>query len=415
MKELKFVDVGEGITEGHFQKWLVKDGESVKEDQALAQIETDKAVVNLPAPISGTVKLVAKEDSTVKVGDTLAFVGTADELSSAERPPPPKMTSSMPTFMQQQPPKPEPVSMQAQPIPQQHEIMATPYVRKLARDNNIDITKVAGTGPGGRILENDIRSFASKSPAMQKPVPKFSEVLEEKHEGDIERVPLSQTRKAIAKNVEISLTIPSFTHMDIINATHLFNIVHQEKPNAEKLGVKLTFLPFIIKATIEALKENPRLNASYDAEKQEVILKKYYNIGLAAEATDGLKVVVVKNADKKSIIDIAKDIQSLHEKVMNQTITIDEMRDSTFTITNVGSLGGGFLAVPIINGHEAGILGTNIIRDWPVVVDGQIQVGKIMPFSVVIDHRIADGAEAVKFGNALIRYLEDPEFLEMLG
>ncbi|MDE1768749.1 MAG: E3 binding domain-containing protein, partial [Candidatus Micrarchaeota archaeon] len=157
MKELKFVDVGEGITEGHFQKWLVKDGESVKEDQALAQIETDKAVVNLPAPISGTVKLVAKEDSTVKVGDTLAFVGTADELSSAERPPPPKMTSSMPTFMQQQPPKPEPVSMQAQPIPQQHEIMATPYVRKLARDNNIDITKVAGTGPGGRILENDIR------------------------------------------------------------------------------------------------------------------------------------------------------------------------------------------------------------------------------------------------------------------
>ncbi len=203
--------------------------------------------------------------------------------------------------------------------------------------------------------------------------------------------------------------------MDIINATSLFKMVAKEKPNAEKLGVKLTFLPFIIKATVAALKENPSTNSSYDHDKQEIIVKKYFNIGLAAEAPDGLKVVVIKNADKKSILDIAKEIAVLHDKIKNQKITIEEMRDSTFTITNIGSLGGGFLSVPIINSPNVGILGVHMIRDWPVVVDNKVEVGKILPFSLVFDHRVVDGFEAVTFGNALIKYLEDPDFLEMLG
>jgi len=248
-----------------------------------------------------------------------------------------------------------------------------------------------------------------------KAVPKFSEVLEERHKEEIERVPLSQTRKAIARNMELSWTIPRATHMDIINATALYDIVNREKQKVEKdLGIKLTYLPFIIKATIEALKENPRFNASYDHEKLEIIVKKYYNIGLAAEAPDGLKVVVIKNADKKSIVELAKEIESLAEKVRNQTITIDEMRDSSFTITNIGSLGGGFLSVPMINYPDVAILGIHKIRDFPIVENGVVKPGKILPFSIAFDHRVVDGAEAVKFGNDLIRYIEDPEFLEML-
>ena len=181
------------------------------------------------------------------------------------------------------------------------------------------------------------------------------------------------------------------------------------------MGVKLTFLPFIIKATVEALKENPMANSSYDRERQEVIVKKYYNIGLAAEAPDGLKVVVVKQADKKSIIQIAKEIQELHEKIKNMSISLDEMRDTTFTITNVGSLGGGYFSVPIINHPDVGILGVGKMRDEPVVKDGQIKIAKMLPFSLVFDHRVVDGAEAVKFGLALTRYIGDPDLLDILG
>jgi len=147
----------------------------------------------------------------------------------------------------------------------------------------------------------------------------------------------------------------------------------------------------------------------------EIIRKKYYNIGLAAEAPDGLKVVVIKDADKKSVIDIAKEIQALHEKVTNMTITIEEMRDSSFTVTNSGSLGGGFLAVPMINYPEVAILGINMIRDMPVVKDGQIVIGKVLPFDISFDHRVVDGAEVVKFGNALMKYIQDAKFLGSLA
>ncbi len=410
-----FVDVGEGITEGHIRKWLVKDGAAVNEDQPIMQIETDKAVVSLPAPISGIVKMVAKEDSTVKVGDVLAYVGELSELQNvSQQPAPATQAQGTPAPQQMQAPTPTAQPMQQ---PQPREIIATPSVRHLARELGVDLSKVTGTGPEGRIVENDVRNLTATQQKQQQPkvTQKFSEVLEEQHGGEVERIPLSMTRKAIARNMEISLSIPSAVHMDLITATDLFNILKREKPNAEKLGIKLTFLPFIIKAVIEALKENPRFNASYDHEKLEIIVKKYYNIGIAAKTEDGLKVIVVKNADKKSIVQIAKELVELRNKLDNQTITIDEMRDSTFTITNIGSLGGGYLSVPIINPPEVAILGVHLIRDTPIVDDGQVKIGKVLPFSLVFDHRVVDGADAVLFGNALIKYLQDPEFLEMLG
>jgi pyruvate dehydrogenase E2 component (dihydrolipoamide acetyltransferase) len=407
--ELKFVDVGEGITEGHIQKWLVKDGDTVNEDQTVVQIETDKAVVNIPAPIKGVIKINAKEDSTVKVGDILAYVGDVNQIPTQ-----PKVSSvPQPQIIQQQAvSSPNPVKASG---PEAKEVIVTPSVRKLARDLNIDIEQVIGTGPNGRVLENDVRNFIKQS--QVKNTPKFSEILEEQHNEEVERIPMSQTRKAIAKNMENSWTIPRASHMDIADAEPLFEIVSKEKAKVkEELGVKLTFLPYIIKAVIAALKEeqNKNFNASYDHDKQEIIRKNYYNIGLAAESPDGLKVIVIKQADKLQIIEIAKEIERLANKVRDGTITLEEMKDDTFTITNIGSLGGGFLSVPMINYPDVAILAVHMIRDWPVVVDGEIKVKKVLPFTIAFDHRVVDGIEAVKFGNAFMKYLQDPDFLEML-
>ena len=405
MKEIKFVDVGEGITEGHIKKWLVADGADVKEDQPLFQVETDKAVVNMPSPIDGILRIVAKEDSIVKVGDTIAQVGTKEELSSSQKPATAPVLQAAPQPLQEH-----------RTVPIQHEgTLATPFVRKLAHDLNVDLSTVTGTGPDGRILENDIRSHATTIPPQKKVVPKFSETLEEQHQNDIERVQMSQTRKAIAKKMEAAHSIPAAVHVDLIDASALYRIVTGEKARAQTdASVKLTYLPFIIKAAVAALKENPNFNSSYDHDTMEIILKKYYNIGLAAEAPDGLKVVVIKFADKKSILSLAKELQNLGEKVRDQTISIEEMRDSTFTITNIGSLGGGYLGIPIINHPEVAILATSMIKDEPVVRDGVVRVAKVMPFALVFDHRVVDGADAVKFGNSFKKYIEDPEFLEMM-
>ena len=402
MEELKFVDIGEGITEGHIVKWLVADGAEAKEDQPLVQIETDKAVVSIPSPISGKVSIVAKENTDVKVGDVLARIGSG----SVQQPQP--KTGAVESVAAEKP-KQEPAVKEAQ-VSSKNEVLATPAVRHLATQMGIDLSAVVGTGPNGRILENDIKALANKG----KPVPGYSEVKEEQHSGEVERMPMTQIRKAIAKNMELSWTIPRATHMDLIDATSISAILATEKPKAEKLGVKLTLLPFVIKAVAEALKENPRFNASYDRDRQEIILKKYYNIGIAAEGEDGLRVPVVKNADRKSVMELARELGSLGAKVRDKSISIGDMSDSTFTITNIGSLGGGFLSVPIINYPEVAILGIHLVRDMPVVKDGKIVVGKILPFSLVFDHRVVDGAEAVRFGNALKSYLEDPDFLEML-
>ncbi len=403
--EIRFVDVGEGITEGKLEKLLFKEGDNVKEDQPIMQIETDKAVVNIPSPISGRVHFAVKEGQEVKVGDLLATVGEEGATSTADA-------------VQHAQDKGVVADKQGQKGSikegKEGEVIAAPHIRKLARELGVDISKVIGTGPGGRILENDIRAAKVPASPAKASVPVFSELLEEKHSEEIERVPLSQTRKTIAKNMELSWTIPRAAHMDLIDAGSLYGIVSREKANAEKLGVKLTFLPFIIKAAVQALKENPRFNASYDQHKEEVVIKKYYNIGIGAEGPDGLKVVVIRNADSKSILKIAQELQELSSKVRKREVSIEEMRDSTFTISNIGSLGGGYLSVPMINYPEVAILGVHLIRDMPVVKEGNVVAGKVLPFSLVFDHRVVDGAEAVLFGNALKKYLEDPEFLDMI-
>ncbi|MCL5092871.1 MAG: 2-oxo acid dehydrogenase subunit E2 [Candidatus Marsarchaeota archaeon] len=417
MKDLKFVDIGEGITEGRILKWLVNDNDTVKEDQALVQIETDKAVVNIPAPISGSIRINAKTGSTVNVGDVLAYIGTASEIAGVSAnantsPATPKITADYnPIGLDH---AKQDISTNANVPP--NEVLATPRVRKLAEELKIDLSKINGTGPHGRITEADLKQQNSRNAT---PVPSVSRIDNSASVtpagGLTERIPMSQTRKAIARNMEASWTIPRASHMDLANATYLYNLTEKEKDSVKKsLNIKLSFLPFMIKAAIEALKENPNFNASYDKEKQEIIVKRYYNIGLAAEAKDGLKVVVIRDADKKSIIELAREIDTMHKKILDNTISINEMSDSTFTITNIGSLGGGFLSVPMINYPNVAILGVHLIRRMPIVEGDEIKIGMILPFTLTFDHRVVDGAEAVKFGNAFKRYIEDPEFLEML-
>lgn len=412
METIKFVDIGEGITEGHIEKWLVKNGDAVKEDQAVAQVETDKAVVSIPAPSSGNIKIIAKEGADVKVGDVMAYIGTAEELADSDANGngavgKDKSTAKAP----QATPQPK-ASVPKNDVVQKGRILAPPSVRHLAEELGVDIKSVKGSGPGGRITEADVRSYAKPSGST---AAQTQPKQEQNQTGNTERVPLSQTRKAIAKNMEMSWQMPRASHMDLINANALFSIVQREKGRMLKqLNVKLSYLPFIIKAAVEALKENPRFNASYDRDAQEVIIKKYYNIGIAAEAPDGLKVVVIRDCDKKSIMQIASEINELHRKVLDKTISISEMKDTSFTITNVGSLGGGFLAIPMINYPDVAILGVTMVRDMPVVENGKVVAGKVLPFTVTFDHRVVDGAEAVKFGNSIKSYLEDPEFLDML-
>jgi pyruvate dehydrogenase E2 component (dihydrolipoamide acetyltransferase) len=414
MKELDFVDIGEGITEGHIQKWLFKDGDAVKADEAVVQIETDKAVVNIPAPISGTIRINIPENSDVKVGEVLAYIGQPAELAGIV---PGRRQGSEHGSAQPQPSIPvrasEPNATQPVSAHPQREVLATPGIRKLARDIGVDLSILKGTGPGGRIQESDVKAAAGSAKGQIRQAQ--AKMPNESYGGEIEIIPMSQPRKAIARNMEASWAIPKAVHMDIINANALYGVVERERTRAEsQRGIKLGYLPFIIKATVAALKENPYFNSTYDKEKQEIILKKYYNIGLAAEAPDGLRVAVIKNADKKGVLDIAKELRELGDKVKSLTISPEEMRDSTFTISNIGSLGGGYLSFPAINYPEVAILAVHLVRDAPVVENGQIKVGKILPFSISFDHRIVDGAEAVKFGNAIMGYLQDPAFLGAL-
>ena len=388
--EFKFPDLGEGITEGQLIKWLVKEGERVKTDQPVAEIETDKAVVELPAPKEGTIlRLHYKEGDTVKVGTVLLTIGEPGEKVEAKPVPAPALS----------PPRPTPAA----------HALATPSTRKLARELGIDISKVRGTGPGGRITDEDVRKFAETAKAP--PAPAAPPVTLPKAEGPEERVPLRGVRKTIAERmVRSAYTIPHVTHIEEVDVTRLSEIREREKAVAAKKGVKLTYLPFITKAVIAALKEHPYFNSSLDESTNEIVLKKYYNIGYAVDTEDGLKVVVVRDADKKSILEIAREIEVLADAARKRTIALRDLKGSTFSITNIGSIGG-IAATPIINYPECAILGVYRMREKPVVRNGVVKVRQIMNLSLTFDHRIVDGAQAALFMNTIVEHLEDPDRL----
>jgi pyruvate dehydrogenase E2 component (dihydrolipoamide acetyltransferase) len=393
-KTFRFPDVGEGISEGEIVRWLVREGDEIKTDQSFAEIETDKAIVEMPSPFAGTVlKIHAREKDIVKVGQALITIGAKGESTEDELP-----AAQAKTVLG---PAPAAAGIEAAGV------AATPKVRKLAGELGVDLAAVQGTGPQGRITEDDVR--AAKAKAAAQPAPKAMPKVKAKFDlyGTLERIPLRGIRRATAKRMRESVSKAAHvTHFDEADAAALVLVREKMRPEAEAKGVKLTFLPFIVKALIAALKLHPTLNASLDDEEEEIVLKKYYNIGIAVDVPDGLIVPVIKMAGQKAVFDIAGELKTLAEAAKARTLDLADLKGGTFSITNVGMLGGN-AATPIINYPEVAILATMRIADRVRAENGRVVIKKTLPLCLSFDHRVIDGAEAARFMNDLKKFLED--------
>jgi len=401
--EFKMPDIGEGVTEGEIVKILVKEGEQVKEDTPLVEVMTDKVNVQIPSPVSGTVsKVLVKEGDSVKVGQVLiVFEKEGGQKAATAGPKEVEQQAITPTNLSQQTTTTESVMSVSE------NVLATPAVRRLARELGVDLAKVRGSGQGGRVLESDVKSAArSVSQGEMKPEQAVREGA-----GQEEVVPLKGIRRVVAEHMaKAQSTTASVTHVDEADVSEVVMLREAFKGSADKRGVKLTYLPFIIKAIIPALREFPYMNASLDDESHSILLKKYYNIGIATDTEDGLVVPVVKNADKKDIYQIAMEIENLAQKARSGTLSLDEVKGSTFTITNVGSIGGLF-ATPIINWPEVAILGLHKISKRPMVRNGNVEIRDMTYLSLTFDHRVMDGAYAARFLARVIEILQDPKKL----
>ena len=394
--EFKFPDVGEGIAEGEIVRWLVKEGDSVKEDQDLLEVETDKALLTLNSPYTGKVtQLHGKEGEIIKVGDVLTTIEAGGEQATALEAEKKDSGTVVGTLGDNE------VVEVVRPV------QATPAVRALAKQIQIDLASVKGTGPGGRITKEDVETVAAKT------APQAG--AEADAYGSVEKIPLRGIRRTVAKRMaEASKRVAEVTIWEDADITELEQVRAKERKVAEEKGVKLTYLPFLIKAVLPALKVHPYFNASLDEAAEAIILKKYFNVGIAVDTPDGLIVFVIKDADKKNILDLAKETATLAEKARHRKIDLHELKGSTFTITNYGVVGASY-GTPIINYPEVAILGLGKIEDRPVVRNGQIAIRKIMPLSLAFDHRVIDGVEAGRFLGVVIQHLEDPNLMLIEG
>jgi len=412
--EFKFPDIGEGLTEGEIVRWLVKEGDEVKEGQPLVEVETDKALAEIPSPRTGVVlKILANEKEIVKVGQVIVIFGEKGETLAT--PPPRPKSVGVVGELEEAPEEVPTAEVRAEPVRPalvSEHALATPAVRALAKELKVDIDQVKGTGPEGRVLEKDVRQASEKKekpPVEEAKIPR--KIKKYDMYGYIEHIPLRGVRRSIAKAmVKSKYTAPHVTTMDEADVMELWRIREKEKKIAEKKGIKLTILPFIIKAVIAGLSEHPYLNATMDDENEEIILKKYYNIGMATDTPEGLMVPVVKNAGEKSILQLAQELTQLAEKARNRTIDLADLKGGTFTITNYGTLGG-IYGTPIINHPEVAILGVGKIKDMPVVREDKIEIRKILHLALSFDHRVVDGGEAARFLNTVIARLEDPDLI----
>jgi pyruvate dehydrogenase E2 component (dihydrolipoyllysine-residue acetyltransferase) len=386
--EFKLPDLGEGIAEIELRKWLVREGDRVAEHQTVLEVETDKAVVEVPAPRAGTVtRLHRSEGETVKVGETLLTIaGEGEDAEKRDRPA--GIVGILPEEEEPSPSAAEPAG---------GEVLATPLVRKLARERGIDLRGMRGSGPRGSVTPEDLSRPAV--PAAGGPF------------GPVEEVPLRGLRRTIARNVFASRQRTAFvTSMEEVDITELWELRSREQHEVESRGTHLTFLPFFIKAAQHALREHPFFNAAIDDAAGMIIVKKYFHFGIAVETPEGLMVPVIRDVDRKSIVDLAAEIKELGRKARERTITRGELQGSSFSITNYGHFGGTF-ATPIINWPDVAILGCGRIVERPWVHRGEIAVRKILHLSLTFDHRATDGADASSFIAKIARYLEDPALL----
>jgi pyruvate dehydrogenase E2 component (dihydrolipoamide acetyltransferase) len=379
--EFRLPDLGEGIAEGEVRRWLVHEGDVVAEHQAVVEIETDKALVEVPAPRAGRVTRLAQEEGAiVKVGELLLTIGDGEESAPA-RPASVSVVGVLPEAAEE------------------GAALATPAVRRKARELGVRLEDVAGSGPRGSVTLADLEG--ATSPVQE---------VADRH-GEVERIPLRGVRRTIARNLLAAQSRTAFvTSMAEADVSDLWELRQRELGALREKGIHLTFFPFFIKAVQHALVEHPLLNAAVDEEKEELVVKKYCNIGIAVDTPDGLMVPVVKDVAKKSIVALAEEIQRLGERARQRQITLAEMQGSTITITDFGHFGGSY-ATPIINYPDVAILGCGRIADRPWVKDGQIVIRKVLPLSLTFDHRVTDGVDAARFLTRVVSYLEDPALL----
>ncbi len=403
-----FPDVGEGIHEGRVVEWLVAEGDAVAEDQALVKVETDKAVVELPSPYSGTVlRLHAAADSEIFVGDPLVTIGEAGEelpedFAPAAEAAPARAPAAPPADVE----APAPAVGARRPL-------ATPRSRALARKLGVDLQSVQGSGSGGRITDEDVeRAAEGGAPAAPaRPTAPVGTVTATA-DGEVERVPITHLRKIIAGAMRTAKhTAAHVTHVDEADVTDLVAHYRRAKPVIEeRTGVRFTLLPLFIKALVATLQKHPILNASVDEERGEILFKKYYNIGIAVDTPEGLIVPVIRDADRKDMVELAAEVADKAERARSRQLGLDELKGGSCTITNIGPLGGVF-ATPIINVPELAIVGLHAIKERPEVVDGEIAIRKMMYLSVSFDHRYIDGAEGARFMSDMVGLLTEPMML----
>ncbi len=457
-KDFLFPDLGEGVAEGELVKWLVKEGDTVKEDQDVAEVETDKALVSIPSPFSGVVeKLNYKEGEKIPVGSALMSFrdegGKSQKEDKASSPKPETKAPSPKTEPRPEAPKEAKPETQAtapasakdkaeapQPSPPEFSeksekgalpVLATPYTRKLARDLGVDIEKVSGSGPNGRITEEDVRNFGSSgkaavapSPtpiAKSSPAPATSAPAASRETGPddfekfgpVRRVEMKGIRRKISDHMlETARQSVMVTHIDEAQVDALIQLRKEKKKFSEERGVKLTLLPFLMKACVIALKNHPYLNASLSGD--EIVLKDYFHFGFAVDTENGLMVPVIRDVDQKSILRLASELSELSEQARNRSISLDALKGHSFSITNIGSIGG-MAFTPVLHYPDSAILGLGRTYEKPVVRDGEVKIATVLPLCLTFDHRVTDGATAARFTNEVIRYLSDPDLLLLEG
>lgn len=463
--EFKLPDIGEGVTEGEIVAWHIKPGDVVKEDAPMVEVMTDKATVMITSPRAGKILETHGNIGTVVHVHGVLVVFEVGAEAGAEVAPAAAAHTNGANGNGAATSKSEPAAtavgdikenlpgLSAAPATMARGTMArgagsaggalqgyfnekplaTPATRKLARDMNVDLRSVPPTGPQGRVTKTDVETFArapaptpapqAEAPRAEAPAPaaapahppvKISAPSAAQSALE-ERVPFAGMRRKISQRMSQSKhTAAHFTFVEECDVGKLKALRARMKPRAEAQGVKLTFLPFIVKAVVAGLKKHAILNSALDETTNELVYRKYYNIGMAASTDAGLMVPVIKDADRKSLIDIARDIERLANDAKSGKAKVEDLQGSTFTITSLGA-DGGLFATPIINFPEVGILGVHQIKQKPVVRDGQIVIGEVMLLSLSFDHRIVDGHVGAAFAYDVIRWLEDPEklFLEM--
>ena len=402
--EVKLPDIGEGIAEGEIVRWMVKPGEAVREDQPLVEVMTDKANVEIPAPRAGTIEaLLAEEGQVVPVGTVIVTIAVADRGGTGPKAVDHAAAGATASHASAAIASPAAASTVAPPAPG---VQATPAVRQLARELNVALERIAGTGPGGRVTADDVRAAAARAPGTPSggaaTAPQGSTAPEE-------RIPLRGLRRKIAEHMRRSLdTAAHFTFVAECDMTAV--AAHREglQRRTRQSGVNVTYLAYVVKALVEPLARYPLLNASLDDETSEIVLKRGYHVGIATATDEGLTVPVIHDADRLSLIEVAREIQRLAMAARAGKLKLEELKGGTFTVTSTGARGG-LLATPILFHPQAGILGVHEVKKRPVVVDDQIVARDMTNLSLSLDHRVVDGAVGADFLYAVIGRLERPE------